>query len=494
LETRTTARAISHYRATILNEEMRNPGKLDLRAMYERLPGYERDHLFGKIKEREESLAGRHPSLREAAPEIDVPRPPSVQVLSAGESYREYTSALADIERRLIDETARQKQAGDKIGGEITQADGMLMREDMLNIRAVASGLAWERLEPERIFTNDPAVIELLSLDSAVTRLRDETQPRAREAAQRLDVFIRSRGLDQAAEGKTDYYYRADQIPRSELGKLTPADQREFASLEAHAGATLAELKDGFKTIDKLRLEIDKSRNSANGSNEGGRHTTAQITDRAASATQNNSHQERVSKLDREHMNDRRILGDLIIRHALADCAAFDYEMAREHGHTFRFNVRDESREANRRISNLDVHRRAGARGERAADEYGTARKEDRLAIRGQVSEADVRRHSPTLEEHGKKLDTLVGELGSKAKTALDSYKHIQSLAGVPHPSPIAKTSSRRRTKPSNEGSPAIPKNSKGCASRSRKNMDTPCVWSRRRRDSRRRCSPPAQS
>ena len=56
--------------------------------------------------------------------------------------------------------------------------------------------------------------------------------------------------------------------------------------------------------------------------------------------------------------------------------------------------------------------------------------REDRLAIRGQVSEADVRRHSPTLEEHGKKLDTLVSELGSKAKNALDSYRHVQRLAG----------------------------------------------------------------
>ena len=48
---------------------------------------------------------------------------------------------------------------------------------------------------------------------------------------------------------------------------------------------TLAELKDGFKTIDKIRLEIDKARNG-NGPNEAGRQTTAQITDRAAGATQ----------------------------------------------------------------------------------------------------------------------------------------------------------------------------------------------------------------
>ena len=77
LETRTTARAISHYRASILNEEMRNPGKLDLRAMYERLPGYERDHLFGKIKEREEV-----PRRQTSFPARDRPRdqcfPPAV--------------------------------------------------------------------------------------------------------------------------------------------------------------------------------------------------------------------------------------------------------------------------------------------------------------------------------------------------------------------------------------------------------------------------------
>src|SRR6266511_3803996 len=150
-----------------------NPGKLDLRAMYERLPGYERDHLFGKIKEREESLAGRHPSLRETAPGIDVSRSPLVDIARAGESFREYTSAVADIERRLLDEKTRQKQPADKIGNEVTQADGLLTREDRLNIRAVASGFAWERLELQRIFANDPAVMKLLSLDEAITRLRD---------------------------------------------------------------------------------------------------------------------------------------------------------------------------------------------------------------------------------------------------------------------------------------------------------------------------------
>src|SRR5262249_28593563 len=45
LETRTSARAIRHYRASILNEEMQNPGKLDLHSLYGRLPTYERDYI-----------------------------------------------------------------------------------------------------------------------------------------------------------------------------------------------------------------------------------------------------------------------------------------------------------------------------------------------------------------------------------------------------------------------------------------------------------------
>src|SRR5262249_51005067 len=133
LDTRTTARAISHYRASILNEEMRNPGKLDLRAMYERLPGYERDHLFGKIKEREEPLASRHPSLRETAPEIDVSRSQAAQVPRASESFREYTSAMADIERRVLHEKKRQKKGPDKYLSDVTQTDGVVPGGHRLN-------------------------------------------------------------------------------------------------------------------------------------------------------------------------------------------------------------------------------------------------------------------------------------------------------------------------------------------------------------------------
>src|SRR5262249_54688319 len=169
-------------------------------------------------------------------------------------SFRQYSAAVADIERRLIDEKIPQKNPPDEIRGGATPAEGLLTREDRLENRAIPRGPPWERDGPQAIFTHDPAVMKLLSLDQAVTRLRDETQPQAREAARRLDEFIRSRGLDQVAEKKTDYYYRGDQIPGGELEQLSLADRRAFAALEAHAGETLAGFEGGVKADDKRQV------------------------------------------------------------------------------------------------------------------------------------------------------------------------------------------------------------------------------------------------
>jgi hypothetical protein len=301
LETRTSARAISHYRASILNEEMRNPGKLDLRALYGRLPAYERDYLYKKIEERAEALAGRQPSLRETAPELGA----------YVESFQQYSAALAESQQRLLNEAIRQKRPADKGGQEIEPVEGLLTREEKLRIRTIAANFAWEGIEPREILTNDPAVIELLSLGDAVARLRDEAQPRAREAAGKLDEFIRSRSLDRAAEEKTDYYYRADQIPKGELEKLSPADKLEFAVLEQRAGETFRDFKEGFGAIDKIRTEIDQVRNGASSpaapGGARGRESKGQHIDSAGGRS--NRIETPVPGPGLERMNDRIILG-----------------------------------------------------------------------------------------------------------------------------------------------------------------------------------------
>lgn len=389
-----------------------------------------------------------HPQVESPNPALTMgSAPEGVTALTPGEaepayparidSYREFCKHVAEIERQMISEVLERRSGPESNENNMRQSDGLLTPEDKVKMRAAANERAFARLEsatsPERIFTDDPAVGKILTLGEVIARLRDETHPQAREAARRLDEFIRSRGLDRSIQKKTDYFYRGDQVDRGELKKLSIDDQRDFVALKDNAESTLAELRSGFKTIDALRLDIDKERadgdwKGANAPAQATGHVPGEIRSNPIRKRDGNSLPESAADFEVELMNDRRKLGDLIIAEARADCAVHDYELARDRGRTFRFRIRDESVEAERRISDLDVNQRADARGERTADEFGATRRYDRLAIRGQVSAADIQHHSSTLEEHGKKLTKLVSELGAKAKEALGAYHHAQGL------------------------------------------------------------------
>ncbi|MCI0390544.1 MAG: relaxase MobL [Acidobacteria bacterium] len=437
LESRTSAKAISHYRASIINEEMRSPGKLNLHRMHERLPNYERDYLFQKIAEREKALAGKHPTLRETSPRL-TDRTTASRASGAApreiDSLREYTGSVKKIERQLLDEAVRQKAQGR------SETDPLMTREDKLRIRAEACRHGWERLEPPQILTSDPAAHQLLSLNEAIERLREEIQPQARQAAQALDGFIRARNLDQFISGKTDYYYQSDQIPKEALDELTPSDHRQFKALEKHSVETLRELHRGFGMMDKLRAEIERSRNGHRETGE--RNGAAAYKGYLEDRNLNGMPDRKDRNLD--SLPDRIVLGDAIIAHALRDCAVLDYEIARDHGKTFRFEIQDASVGRHRRISALDVQRRADAGGNRAANEQGAERADERREIRERVAEREIAFHSPTLNEHNKKLGSLVRELEDIAKTAQDAHRHAQDRAqGV-----INKTQERREQIP----------------------------------------------
>lgn len=89
------------------------------------------------------------------------------------------------------------------------------------------------------------------------------------------------------------------------------------------------------------------------------------------------------------------------------------YDRAVEHGDTYRFEVVDQSTSEERRISDLDVHRRAAARAQHFRDR----------ADRERAYEADLSRHRETLDELrearegkidalGKDVSALSGKLG----------------------------------------------------------------------------------
>src|SRR6266508_3760265 len=115
LDLRRTLPAIRHYQATILNEEMRNPGKLDLRSMFERLPPHERTFLVERIEEKKQSITHSQSPLRDstsAPPHSIHPSAarPFASIPRESASYREYMASMGAIESRLLNEAARQRQ------------------------------------------------------------------------------------------------------------------------------------------------------------------------------------------------------------------------------------------------------------------------------------------------------------------------------------------------------------------------------------------------
>lgn len=89
------------------------------------------------------------------------------------------------------------------------------------------------------------------------------------------------------------------------------------------------------------------------------------------------------------------------------------YDRAVDHGETYRFNVLDQSTDEERRISEVDIHRRAAARSSRIS--------QGDPALRNQAIDADLNRHGETLRELAEAreakiaaLEKDIASLGSK--------------------------------------------------------------------------------
>lgn len=107
------------------------------------------------------------------------------------------------------------------------------------------------------------------------------------------------------------------------------------------------------------------------------------------------------------------------------------YERAVQHGDTYRFNVVDQSTSEERKISEVDVHRRAAARAQRTS-------LPDR-SHREQAFEADLSRHQETLDQLNEAREAKIATLG----------KDVGSLRGSV--GKIEQTISRRYETPAEE-------------------------------------------
>ncbi|MCG3145020.1 MAG: hypothetical protein HONDAALG_02561 [Gammaproteobacteria bacterium] len=464
LESRRSVSALRHYQASILNEEMRNPGKVNLRHLYERLPPYERTYLVEQIEGRKQAIT--RPSTL-GAPAREPAQEASDRGISSpheSDSYRDYMAGVTEIEQRLLNEAARQRQKGEgRFGVEgaglsTEEARALLPTEEQTAIRNRACNQAWERLALPETYDAQPGSAAQ-QLGDAIAQLQEEIQPRARLAARALDDFLE----------KKIGHHKNDQSREDAVRNLSPADAQAWRELEAYAAETRRELYRGFESLDLLRREVARSRaeiavmtthaapepagtkSLANGRstemnhrehgeyeavNQGSERANPMSfvspvpqsvedvpSDRSLSrwfreVTQAHSaldswdpeNPDAFGK-DSETLRDRHLLGQAIETTARRELAELNYNLAVEAGDTFRFEVRDESSGERREISDFDVRRRAGARGSRAADEGEIHTTLERRAAAQQVVGRDLALHAETFHELGEIRQALVERL-----------------------------------------------------------------------------------
>ncbi|MCG3144878.1 MAG: hypothetical protein HONDAALG_02388 [Gammaproteobacteria bacterium] len=470
LESRRSAPALRHYQASIMNEEMRNPGKVNLRRLYEQLSPYERTYLVEQIEERKQALTrpstlgapAREPAQEASDRGISPPR--------ESDSYRDYMAGVAEIEQGLLNEAARQRQRGEgRFGVEgaslsIEEARALLPTEDQTAIRNRACNQAWERLALPETYDAQPGSAAQ-QLGDAIAQIQEEVQPRARLAARALDEFLHEK----------IGHHKNDQSREDAVRKLPPADAQAWREFEAYAAETRQELYRGFESLDRLRREVEASRveivaataytvpepagakSLANGRstemnhrehgehevvNPGSEHAAPVVSvSPAPSPIENLPSDASLSRWfreviqahsaldswnpenpdaftkDSELLRDRYLLGQAIETRAHRELAELNYNLAVEAGETFRFEVRDQSSGERREISDFDVRRRAGARGVRAASEDEIHTSLERRAAEQQVAGRDLALHAETLHELGEIRQALIERL-EKAFTA----------------------------------------------------------------------------
>jgi hypothetical protein len=259
LDSRRSLPAIRHYQASILNEEMRNPGRLNLHQMVDRLPPHERTFLIERIEEKKERITRSQTPTRDLKDELFPASGsrPFGSIPRESHSYREYLANMGAAELRLLNEAVRQRHNGNGhiISKEahpltITEARALLLREEQLKIREQARHLAWEQITPPEVFAARPEA-PARAVSDTIARLQEETQPRARLAHTALDEFVREKA---GVNGRNEPH-SADALSR-----LAPADAQLLRALEDYAVRMREELYRGFESLDALRREIERPR------------------------------------------------------------------------------------------------------------------------------------------------------------------------------------------------------------------------------------------
>ena len=105
------------------------------------------------------------------------------------------------------------------------------------------------------------------------------------------------------------------------------------------------------------------------------------------------------------------------------------HDRAIRHGETYRFEVTDQSIDEDRKISELDVRRRAAARASRIS--------QGDHAVRNDTIEADLANHAGTLQELAEARETKIAALGKDVGSLRSNLGKVERSIAMHYEMPV---------------------------------------------------------
>jgi hypothetical protein len=278
LENRGTVKAVSHFQATMLNENMNEGSKLNLNLLYKRIPPHERAYLFERCESRKQSLERTlEPNHQPHQNTAQIGRALGAMPRESA-SLREYLANMGQIERQLLSQEVRRLKInvnvnGDRDGLTIAEARSLLPEQTAREVRLRSRNLAWERLAPAEVFERDPPQ-EAMRISDTIAHIQEHLQERASIAQNVRNEFVadkvreaenRLRGMKGHDRSGNEASTRMTKVERerfvqSVIAGLSPEDAKKLAALERYAADTREAVYRGFETIDTQKRDLDFAR------------------------------------------------------------------------------------------------------------------------------------------------------------------------------------------------------------------------------------------
>jgi hypothetical protein len=275
LDKRRTVKAISHFQASLLNEQMNNEGRLNLYLLHNRIPPHERAYLFESTENRKQALSKPHERNHQEKTLVQSLGRPTGEMPKESQTLREYLASMGQIERQLLNEEFRKlgmniAPGDDRDGLTITEARAILPEQTARGVRLRARNQAWERIAPAEVFENNP-LPEATRISETIAHIQEHLLEKASIAQNARNEFLAEkvreaeRQLGDRPESGIGFLLHPtkdgrEKFVRSVIVGLSPDDARKLTALDYYAAQTREAVYRGFEEIDLLRRNLELAR------------------------------------------------------------------------------------------------------------------------------------------------------------------------------------------------------------------------------------------